>query len=226
MDIITLISKADIVVQSVILVLIIMSIVSWALFSTKFFAIKWSRFRSIKFYKNFMKSKDLDKSYLDSKYYKDIIPMLYASGYVELKHVSKGKLSNTSLDNIERAMVLEKENYITKLSYSISFLATTASIAPFIGLFGTVWGIMNAFIGLSQQSTVTIAAVAPGIAEALIATAIGLFAAIPAVVFYNKLGDKIETVNKTADGFIYEFLNIIYRTFIQEANEDTSAKKK
>ena len=119
------------------------------------------------------------------------------------------------LDNIDRALKRAKTEELTKLEQGTTFLATTASAAPFIGLFGTVWGIMNAFIGLSKVKSSSIQAVAPGISEALIATAIGLAAAIPAAIFYNYFMQQVRVLARNMDIFSAEFLNIARRHFLK-----------
>ena len=118
------------------------------------------------------------------------------------------------IDNVERAMRRASREQIIRLERALTFLATTASTAPFIGLFGTVWGIMNAFLGLSLTRTSTIQAVAPGIAEALIATAIGLAAAIPSVMAYNHFSRKVRVMASDMENFSAEFLNIAERHFL------------
>ena len=216
MDFFSLITKADLVIKLIMVFLVLLSVVSWASFLSRYLFIFFSIKRSRSFYKNFMKNKDMDKAYVDSQYFSsNMIPSLYASGYVELKSLSKNILDNSSLNNVQRAMMLERDRKISLLRSGVANIATTGAIAPFIGLFGTVWGIMNAFIGLSNETNSTLAAVAPGIAEALITTALGLGAAIPAVLFFNKLSKHIDRLETMGNNFIYEFINIVYRTFVQ-----------
>ena len=127
---------------------------------------------------------------------------------------NKGLFEEGGIDNVERAMRRASREQIIRLERALTFLATTASTAPFIGLFGTVWGIMNAFLGLSLTRTSTIQAVAPGIAEALIATAIGLAAAIPSVMAYNHFSRKVRVMASDMENFSAEFLNIAERHFL------------
>jgi biopolymer transport protein TolQ len=153
------------------------------------------------------------------------VAQVFRAGYQELLQLTRAKRQavgaetgfSTDLggvDNVARAMKRQQNVELTKLEQGVSFLATTGSTCPFIGLFGTVWGIMTAFISLSAAHSSNIQAVAPGIAEALVATAIGLAAAIPAMVFYNYLTSKIHVLATEIDNFISEFLNIAERHFL------------
>ena len=119
------------------------------------------------------------------------------------------------MDNVERALNRACSSETTKLESALGFLATTGSASPFIGLFGTVWGIMNAFRGIGIKGSATLAVVAPGISEALIATAAGLAAAIPAVIFYNYYLREIRTITSEMDNFASEFLNIVERFYVK-----------
>ena len=150
---------------------------------------------------------------------------VFRAGYEELVRVSRSKKEFSpgegfttelgGVDNVARAMKRATSVEITKLEKSLTFLATTASAAPFVGLFGTVWGIMNAFRGLSVTHSSSIQAVAPGIAEALIATAAGLAAAIPALIAYNHFAERIKVLAVEMDNFSHEFLNIAERHFFK-----------
>jgi biopolymer transport protein TolQ len=153
------------------------------------------------------------------------VAQVFRSGYEELVRVSRSKKENPSgealttelggVENVSRAMKRATSVEITKLEKYLTFLATTASAAPFIGLFGTVWGIMNAFRGLSVTHSSSIQAVAPGIAEALIATAVGLAAAIPALMAYNYFVQQTKVLAAEMDNFSHEFLNIAERHFLK-----------
>ena len=123
-------------------------------------------------------------------------------------------------------MEAKKEDITKDLGSKVTFLATVGASSPFIGLLGTVWGIINAFRGLAIQQNNTLSAVAPGIAEALITTAIGLVTAIPAVIFYNHISHKIEKIDQKSSSFILEFVNITYRTFLQPERAATKGDKK
>jgi biopolymer transport protein TolQ len=141
-------------------------------------------------------------------------------GYTELTHSNKtigeltperDEISLSSLDNLERSMHKASNTEMTKLENALGFLATTGSASPFIGLFGTVWGIMDTFKGIGARGTATLAVVAPGISEALIATAAGLAAAIPAVIFYNYFLNQSKDMVQEMENFASEFLNIVER---------------
>lgn len=227
MDITTIILKSDIMIKSVMLFLLFFSVISWAVFLSKFFYIKKSNRESEDFYNKFLRSGDMDQSYLDSKSYSEgFIPKLYATGYSELKELCNNILEKESLDNVQRAMESRKDSILKELESKVTFLATVGASAPFIGLLGTVWGIINAFRGLAIQQNNTLSAVAPGIAEALITTAIGLLTAIPAVIFYNHISHKIERIEQRSNSFILEFVNVTYRTFLQpERPAETKDKK-
>src|SRR5437867_4299071 len=153
------------------------------------------------------------------------VAQVFRSGYQELQRLTKGKRGNPGgdedtielggIENVQRAMHRARTQEVTRLERGLTFLATTASTAPFIGLFGTVWGIMTAFRGLSTTTSSSIQAVAPGIAEALIATAVGLAAAIPAVVMYNRFSRQLRVLTAEMDTFGSEFLNIAERHFLK-----------
>lgn len=216
MDLISLITKADLIVKLVMGSLLFFSVMAWSIFFWKYFLFAYNERESEKFYKKFIEDKDLDKSFKDAKASKNVfIPYLYLAGFMELEQLYKNKLEADSIKNVERAMTNAKEKAIQILSRKIPFLATVASSAPFIGLFGTVWGIMNAFRGLATQKTAALNVVAPGIAEALIATAIGLFAAIPSVMAYNYLSTRLDRIQQRCEEFTFEYINIVYRLFIQ-----------
>ena len=216
MDITTIILKSDLMIKSVMLFLLFFSVVSWAVFLSKFFYVKKTNKESDEFYKRFTKSKDMDQLYTEAKNYPDgFIPALYIAGYDELQQLANNVLEKESLENVLRAMEAKKENITKDLGSKVTFLATAGASSPFIGLLGTVWGIINAFRGLAIQQNNTLSAVAPGIAEALITTAIGLVTAIPAVIFYNHISHKIEKIDQKSSSFILEFVNITYRTFLQ-----------
>lgn len=217
-NIITLISKADIMIKLVLIVLLLFSVVSWAVFLSRYFLIKRSEKESETFYKKFKNSNDLDVAYADSRRYDvGFLPNVYGAGYEELKSLCDVKLGNTSesLENIQRAMMARRDLLINTFSSKVTSLGTIGSSSPFIGLLGTVWGIINAFRGLAVNHNNTLSAVAPGIAEALVTTAVGLLTAIPAVIFYNHINRKIEKIEQRSNSFIYEFVNISYKVFMQ-----------
>lgn len=209
------------IVKIVLLILIFFSVVSWAIIMFKLFQIHRANSESERFMDFFWKSKRFDAiaSQVD-RFASSPLTVLFNEGYGELKKVvendsaSDGSALSTDLggvENVSRALRRATNSEITRLEKYVTFLATTGSTSPFIGLFGTVWGIMTAFEGIGRTGSASLAVVAPGIAEALIATAIGLVAAIPAVMAYNHFQHKIRVLIKEMDNFSTEFLNIVQR---------------
>jgi biopolymer transport protein TolQ len=214
------------VVQVVLWTLVAFSIGSWGIILYKFVQISRARNESERFIAIFWESKNLAAIHTASVGLKHSpIAQVFRAGYQELLQLTRAKRQavgaesgfSTDLggvDNVTRAMKRQSNIELTKLEGGITFLATTGSTCPFIGLFGTVWGIMTAFLGLSAAHTSNIQAVAPGIAEALITTAVGLVAAIPAQMFYNFLTVRVRVLATEMDNFISEFLNIAERHFL------------
>ena len=211
------------------IILLGFSVVSWAIFFSKVFYIKRTLSESKTFYNNFVNGRDMDSSYIEAKAHADgVIPSIYVAGYNELKDLSNNVFEKDCMDNIKRSMVGRKDDEINKLNSKISALATIGASSPFLGLLGTVWGLINAFRGLMIEQQNTLAAVAPGISDALVTTAMGLFVAIPAVIFYNHISRKIEKIDLNASTFIMEFINITYKTFLQplkSVQEESRGKK-
>ncbi|MBV5340828.1 MAG: protein TolQ [Deltaproteobacteria bacterium] len=212
---------AGIVVKLVLLLLLSFSVVSWGIILFKFFQVQRAKGESERFMDFFWKSKRFDAiaSQVD-RFAHSPLTVLFNEGYNELKKVvesdskSDGSALSTDLggvENVSRALRRATNSEITRLEKYLTFLATTGSTSPFIGLFGTVWGIMTAFEGIGKTGSASLAVVAPGIAEALIATAIGLVAAIPAVMAYNHFQHKIRVLINEMDSFTTEFLNIVQR---------------
>ncbi len=221
-------------VQFVLLLLLFFSVVSWAIILMKYRIIKRSRRENYMFLDRYMKINKLSDVFPESKKFRySQIAEVFRAGYTELvkvagirKEASSDADSEASwppeirgLDNIERAMNRACDSEMTKLESSLGFLATTGSSCPFIGLFGTVWGIMNAFKGIGVKGSATLAVVAPGISEALIATAAGLAAAIPAVIFYNYYTNQVKTMAVETDSFSSEFLNIVERYYTKSIHK-------
>ena len=209
------------VVQLVLYMLIILSIWSWAITISKFIQFRRAKKHSDQFRTIFWETRNLARID-DSTRRLDGSPLakLFIAGYRELTHVLQESKENptqsaTDLSTVEQALRRAQLDETFSLERGVTFLATVASAAPFIGLFGTVWGIMNSFHGLSSAKSTTLQAVAPGISEALIATAIGLAAAIPAAVAYNYLSTAIRRFRQSMDNFVAEFLNIAGRYFIK-----------
>ena len=214
------------VVQAVLYVLVAFSVGSWGIIIYKLWQISLARRESQKFTALFWESKNLAAIHTASLGQKHSpVAQVFRAGYQELLRLTRAKRQavgaeggfSTELggvENVTRAMKRQANVELTKLEAGITFLATTGSTCPFIGLFGTVWGIMTAFLGLSAAHSSNIQAVAPGIAEALITTAVGLVAAIPAQMFYNYLTAKVHVLGTDMENFTSEFLNIAERHFL------------
>jgi biopolymer transport protein TolQ len=224
--IVQMVTGSGAVVQAVLFLLLGFSVLSWAIVFTKARQMRRAERESERFIDIFWDAKNLtaiNTASLDLK--ESPVAQVFRAGYQELIRLTRAKRQaaggedmSTDLggvENVERAMKRATTQEITKLERSLTFLATTASAAPFVGLFGTVWGIMNAFRGLSVTQSSSIQAVAPGISEALIATAIGLAAAIPAVMAYNYFSGKVRVLSAEMDNFASEFLNIAERHFLK-----------
>lgn len=201
------------VVQGVLFLLIGLSIWSWTITVAKYIQFRKAKDDTDEFSTIFWETRSLPRLD-DSARRLEASPLarVFASGYRELSHLYQEgvtkKIERATLGTVERALKRAEVEEGVRLEKGITFLATVASAAPFIGLFGTVWGIMNAFHGLSSVQSVTIQAVAPGISEALVATAIGLAAAIPAAVAYNYFAVAVRQFRESMDAFREEFLNI------------------
>jgi len=218
MNFFKLIVEASLVVQIVLFILILFSIFSWAIIFFKRKTLRAAQAQSKKFLKVFRKSttlSDVDEAAI--KYQASPLVALFQSGSRELAILKKSNpqssLSSSKLENLNRALLKAANNEISKLERMMSFLATTGSVTPFIGLFGTVWGIMDAFHKIGIVRSASLDTVAPGIAEALIATAAGLFAAIPAVIAYNHFLHRIKDLITEMDDFSLEFLSIAERLY-------------
>jgi biopolymer transport protein TolQ len=228
-----MILSAGVMVQFVLLLLLIFSVVSWAIIFMKYRSIKKVKRENDLFLDIYMKSNKLSDIFPESKKYKHSnIAEVFQAGYAELVKITKVIRGATpvketdesalptfemkGIDNIERALNRACSAEATKLESTLSFLATTGSASPFIGLFGTVWGIMDTFRSIGTRGSATLAVVAPGISEALIATAAGLAAAIPAVIFYNYYLNKVKDMSGEMDNFASEVLNIIERYYVKK----------
>jgi len=216
LSIVSLIFSAGIVVQIVMIILIMMSIYSWTVIMSKKKVLIDATNDISNFHQRF------EGEVVLSRVYKELPPLasdrtamedIFGSGYKEFTH-SKSTSNQSLIMNSERAyraMNTTASNEIDRLDSSLSVLAMIASSSPYIGLFGTVWGIMHSFIGLASVKQATIAIVAPGIAEALIATAFGLFAAIPATIAYNRLVSQVEEIGNKYTAFVEELFVMIQR---------------
>jgi biopolymer transport protein TolQ len=212
---ISLIANASVLVQLVLLLLLLGSMVSWWYIFMKMFAIKQAIRQSDEFERAFWSGTDLNTLYQRASGGSAGIgsmERIFEAGFREfLKHNQRNADSNSVLGGAQRAMRATYQREMDRLEAHLAFLATVGSVSPYVGLFGTVWGIMNAFRGLSNVVQATLAHVAPGIAEALVATAMGLFAAIPAVVAYNRYTHDVDRLAIRFESFMEEFSNILQR---------------
>lgn len=210
-----LIVNASLLVQGVMVLLLLASFVSWTLIFRKGLAIRSARQAAINFESRFWSGTDLGSFYkqVSSRHGNGGMERIFESGFKEFMRLRKqpGVDHMAVLQGAQRAMRVELSREIDTLEMHLPFLATVGSTSPYVGLFGTVWGIMNSFRGLANVSQATLAMVAPGIAEALIATAMGLFAAIPAVVAYNRFSTDVERMINRYDTFVEEFSTILQR---------------
>lgn len=212
----SLIWDASLPVQAVMLILVIASMASWKIIYLKIKTLKMAEQNTDDFEKIFWSGGSLSNLYesVSIKPPKGILglPVIFKAGYKEyMSNKNTGALDKKSVESVRRAMNATYNREVDTLDRHLPFLASVGSVSPYIGLFGTVWGIMNAFIGLANVAQASLAQVAPGIAEALIATAIGLFAAIPAVIAYNKFASKVDRISIRYESFMEEFINIMDR---------------
>lgn len=229
--IIELVARSSPISKVVLIALVLLSVISWSIVFYKLWVFRRLRQQSASFIDVFRRSNKFSEVQAVCRSLNDSpLVGLFQAGYAELSAQLRptagagdgGGLSGTaaagaptikSLAAIDRALLRASVVEVNKLEHRIPFLATTASIAPFVGLFGTVWGIMAAFQGIGQTGSTNLGVVAPGIAEALVATAAGLVAAIPAVYFYNLLSHRVKIFASEMDDFAMEFLNIAERNF-------------
>jgi biopolymer transport protein TolQ len=216
LSILQLVLNASWVVQLVMLLLVAVSIASWAAIFRKLFALNRVNSLNDDFERDFWSGTSLNDLFAAAAQNAKLAgPMerIFASGMREYQKLRERRVSDASalLDGARRAMRASYQRELDAVEMNLSFLASVGSVSPYVGLFGTVWGIMHAFTGLGALQSVTLATVAPGIAEALVATAIGLFAAIPAVVAYNRFARDIDRVAIKLETFIEEFSNILQR---------------
>jgi biopolymer transport protein TolQ len=221
---VSLISNASLLVQLVMALLVLVSIMSWTYIFRKMFAIRSARAQTEDFERAFWSGGNLNTLYegaasnrRNNVYSSGALERIFEAGMgefhkVKASYAARGASDPGALvDGARRAMRAAYQREMDALESHLAFLASVGSVSPYVGLFGTVWGIMNAFRGLANVQQATLASVAPGIAEALIATAIGLFAAIPAVVAYNRYSHDIDRLAIRFESFIEEFSNILQR---------------
>lgn len=218
MNLIKLIFGASLVVQFILIVLLFFSVVSWAIIFFKRRTLKAAALQSQKFLAVFDKSRNLAEMNDAAKRYK-LSPLsgIFRAGYRELSYLAKSSprvaLTPANLDSLNRALTKASNNEVSRLERMMNFLATTGSVTPFIGLLGTVLGIMNSFTKIGVQHSASLVTVAPGIAEALVTTAVGLFAAIPAVIAYNYFLHALKDQIGDMEDFSLEFLGIIEKLY-------------
>jgi biopolymer transport protein TolQ len=224
-----LVTHGGIVVTGVLLLLVCSSLVSWTIIFRKALHLRKARQESVTFLETFWRSKRLDAIYTAAEGMPvSPVAQVFRAGYVELSKVTQAQPAGTSdeaamhdqlggFENVERALARAANAELTTLEMQVPFLGTTAAAAPFVGLFGTVWGIMGAFRDIYAAGNANLATVARPISEALIATAVGLFAAIPALVAYNSFSSKIRVLENEMRNFSADFLNIIKRHIFKKA---------
>ncbi|MFD2179961.1 protein TolQ [Veronia pacifica] len=216
LSILDLFLQASLLVKSVMLVLLSMSLMSWAMIIQRSRALSQASQKVERFEDRFWSGVDLSQLYQEvkaRKHYLSGSEQIFYAGFTEFArlHRSNGGVPEGVMEGASRAMRVSLSKEVEELETHLPFLATVGSISPYIGLFGTVWGIMHAFIGLGAVKQATLAMVAPGIAEALVATAMGLFAAIPAVMAHNRLSHKVNRLENDYANFMEEFSSILHR---------------
>ncbi len=222
------ISHASPVVKCVMLILLAASVTSWTIIIQRAIYFKNMRAAAKDFEKRFWSGGNLRELFQAlGKHSADLFGLahIFHSGFSEFRRLHKNTAiqSQAIMDGAQRAMRIASNKEIDELERHLGFLATVGSVSPYVGLFGTVWGIMSAFRALGTAGQATIAMVAPGIAEALIATAIGLFAAIPAVIAYNRFTNQLERINNQYDTFQEEVSTIFHREAFNKASSEESA---
>jgi biopolymer transport protein TolQ len=216
LSIVSLLLHASWVVQAVVVLLVCISIASWAAIFRKIVALKRAQQLNDEFDREFWSGTSLNDLFAGAAQNaknSGSMERIFASGMREYQKLRERHITDagTLLDGARRAMRASNQREMDAIEVNLSFLATVGSVSPYVGLFGTVWGIMHAFTGLAAMEQVTLATVAPGIAEALVASAIALFAAIPAVVAYNRFAHDIDRIANRLETFIEEFSNILQR---------------
>jgi biopolymer transport protein TolQ len=216
MSVISLVTHASLLVQGVLGVLLLASLLSWTAIFSKWKTLGSSHQQTDRFQETFWSSSDLTAQYQRVQANAQgagTLERIFEAGFREFLRQQKNGNSDsaTITSGVQRAMKATYQREMDALESSLPFLATVGSVSPYVGLFGTVWGIMNAFMGLSNVGQATLAQVAPGISEALVATAMGLFAAIPAVVAYNRFSSQTDRLAIQFESFMEEFSNLLQR---------------
>ena len=228
LSIVNMVLHASIVVQIVMLILVCISIASWTAIFRKLFSLKRVKSLNEDFEREFWSGTSLNDLFAAAaQNARQSGPMerIFASGMREFQKLRERRISDpgTLMDGARRAMRASFQREMDVVESNLSFLASVGSVSPYVGLFGTVWGIMHAFTGLAGLQQVTLATVAPGIAEALVTTAVGLFSAIPAVVAYNRFARDIDRVAIHQETFIEEFSNILQRNLGAQAAQASAS---
>jgi biopolymer transport protein TolQ len=219
-SVIDLFLQASVIVQLVMILLLAVSIISWIVIFERYFNLNRIKEANIAFEKEFWSGKDLNELYkgLDEVSSDECVGSLrvFKHGFGEFLRLSEGQqITLEDLESVNRAIRVSLAREEESLMYHLPFLANVGSVSPYVGLFGTVWGIINSFQGLSDATQATINAVAPGISEALVATALGLFAAIPAVVAYNRFASDSDSQLQQSSIFGEELASILYRQTVK-----------
>ena len=208
-----LVQSSGLVAKSVMVILAVFSMLSWAVIFSKWNVFRQARNANRSFLRAFRKATGLEAVSVASEQFRSSpLVAVFDFGYGEVERQMKARGNVTNKLSLERSLQLGMSEEVTKLERNMNLLATTATVSPFIGLFGTVWGIIDAFHGLGDAGAATLRAVAPGISEALITTAAGLFTAIPAVIAYNQFTHSLREFGARMDDFSLELLNLIERT--------------
>ncbi len=216
LSILTLVWNASAIVQGVMVLLLVVSFMSWYFIFYKLFAIRRARGQTEQFERDFWSGSDMNALYqsaVNNRHQTGSLERIFEAGFREFMKIRSQRATEAAamVDGARRAMRATYQREMDRLESHLAFLASVGSVSPYVGLLGTVWGIMHAFRGLSNVQSATLAAVAPGIAEALVATAIGLFAAIPAVVAYNRFAHDVDRISVRFESFMEEFSNILHR---------------
>ena len=216
LSMLTLILNASVIVQLVIVLLLVVSFMSWYFIFSKWFTIHRAKAQTEQFERDFWSGSDLNElfqSAVNHRHSTGSLERIFEAGFREFAKLKTQRAADPSamVDGARRAMRATYQREMDALEAHLAFLASVGSVSPYIGLLGTVWGIMHSFRGLANVVQATLAAVAPGIAEALVATAIGLFAAIPAVIAYNRFSHDVDRLAVRFESFMEEFSNILQR---------------
>ncbi len=226
-EIVNLVAQSGIVAKIVLLILIALSVFSWSIILRKLGALKRARAQSGRFLRAFRKAHRLqDVAAVAEQFKPSPLVSVFEAGYEEYRLQTSGYGAPHNIVAIQRAMQIASSEELTRFEQRLPWLATVGATSPFIGLFGTVWGIIDAFSGLGTEGAATLRAVAPGISEALITTAAGLVAAIPAVIAYNQFTQQLREFGARMDDFALEFLNAVERTPIVEAQMPVGSRSR